>query len=689
MNNIIDLSRFQKYSTTRIQELTHPGSIQAFSQIDWSKYSEEIYHSLIEFYASLKEECDRSGPDNPVAVVDFRWDDAGSETGVLADYDCASSLSSAFSYGPTDPRILIDFSDFITHEIGEEPGTFRDALGDDYDILVQLFSKFTIEVILQTAGIPDFAALAETIQVIMAYTYFHDETAALFYKSSEPHISLFDENGAERTLYPTLEDRLNRAFEDGDIDEIIKVVPKAISGSLALESLVKISHYILAFIKSPGSDNTNVFRLLQALEPVAGTLMIFKKDYESILVNALCVHNSSSGYINFIEKKLLPEPMEDPTLALNLSCAFSVLNDKVTMLKYMTLALELGKDRESFETDSDFDRFRKDEDFISTLNTISISSETLSKELPGLVDMGKFDEAKELIERGADINVETDDLYGTVAAGCISSSKKGKLEFLRYAIEKGLVLKVDDLRRAISNKNCEIISLILESIKIEELSETEKCRILETLSDDGDSAVLELLVKNGFDVTITSKIGDTALHFCRHNRDMAFIDRLLELGVDPKSASEYGTTPLHSAASADNTGLIRKLAEAGADVNAVDNQGNLPLNDAFFNDNEKAAACFLELGINTGIKDNQGKSVLHQCVESGAKSCFPLLIDSGIDLNSQDNQGQTALHIAAEYGLVQMMKMLLEAGADKEIRDRDNNRALDLAEKKQVKMLLE
>ncbi len=65
MNINIDLSRFLKYCHTRIQELTHPGCSEAFSRIDWSKYSEEIVQSLREFYADIKKRCEGHNHDLP------------------------------------------------------------------------------------------------------------------------------------------------------------------------------------------------------------------------------------------------------------------------------------------------------------------------------------------------------------------------------------------------------------------------------------------------------------------------------------------------------------------------------------------------------------------------------------------------------------------------------------------------
>ncbi|AVV79000.1 TPR end-of-group domain-containing protein [Leptospira santarosai] len=63
-------------------------------------------------------------------------------------------------------------------------------------------------------------------------------------------------------------------------------------------------------------------------------------------------------------KKLTPETITGNLLAFNIACLHSLRGNKQEMLKYIKLAIDLGKDKSNFRREQDFKKYWKDPDFL-------------------------------------------------------------------------------------------------------------------------------------------------------------------------------------------------------------------------------------------------------------------------------------------------------------------------------------
>ncbi|EKP20660.1 hypothetical protein LEP1GSC173_2209 [Leptospira interrogans str. HAI1594] len=61
---------------------------------------------------------------------------------------------------------------------------------------------------------------------------------------------------------------------------------------------------------------------------------------------------------------MIPNDVTDPRLYFNLACLYAIQRDKKEMLHNVAIALRLRQSPKDFLTDSDFDGFKKDPDFI-------------------------------------------------------------------------------------------------------------------------------------------------------------------------------------------------------------------------------------------------------------------------------------------------------------------------------------
>ncbi len=139
--------------------------------------------------------------------------------------------------------------------------------------------------------------------------------------------------------------------------------------------------------------------------------------------------------------------------------------------------------------------------------------------------------------------------------------------------------------------------------------------------------------------------------------------RLLQiLSHDPSQAnalSEDGFTPLHLAVFGKQEDAARILAEHGADLNKV---------------SAGPIAQVPPLGTAAFVRSS---------------SLARVLLDVGADVNVRGAGGFTALHTAAQNGDEDLVRLLLDYGADPNATMDDGTRPSDLAERENVRALLE
>ncbi|MCZ8215605.1 MAG: hypothetical protein O9262_05155, partial [Cyclobacteriaceae bacterium] len=65
--------------------------------------------------------------------------------------------------------------------------------------------------------------------------------------------------------------------------------------------------------------------------------------------------------------QLIPENITDNNLAYNLACFHSLKRDKEETLRYIKLAIVLGKNKDQFIVDTDFENYKNDPEFLAAL----------------------------------------------------------------------------------------------------------------------------------------------------------------------------------------------------------------------------------------------------------------------------------------------------------------------------------
>jgi len=332
-----------------------------------------------------------------------------------------------------------------------------------------------------------------------------------------------------------------------------------------------------------------------------------------------------------------------------------------------------------------------------------------------------------LLALGADVNAKDPDGAGVLAYALPHP------EVLKLLLQagadpnqrgrSGLPLVEEALRQ----KNLEALRLLLEA-GARVRSPDEKKSLLHVAAEIGDEAIVDYLIRRGFDPDAPDASGRTPLHYAAEEGHVAVIKRLLETGrVDLNARDAEGRTPLMLAARRGKAGVVLLLLSRGADPAIVDRQGKKALdyargeakdallypfhyavakgdigavmrlykaNPALATARDDQGRTPVELAVKydrtrvlrflvgkkVSIKPEEGgPDLLRFAVENKSAEVIPLLVRMGYDPNRRYEGGKTLLHLAAERGNKEAIRALIQAGAQVDARDEKGRTPLHLA----------
>lgn len=196
--------------------------------------------------------------------------------------------------------------------------------------------------------------------------------------------------------------------------------------------------------------------------------------------------------------------------------------------------------------------------------------------------------------------------------------------------------------------------------------------------------VIILTLKAGADVDSKTDSGLTPLQIAVRMNLFENTQTLLGNGANPNAQCLDTRNPLHTAASVGNVPLIRELLENRADPNIADGSGHNALHWISYNTcYPEIINLLLDRELDPNLQKNNGYTALHLAIEYSETQTPQILLDSSTtDVNVTNNDGKTALHIAAEGSIedsLAKISLLSQKGADVYIKDINGKTALDLA----------
>ena len=213
-----------------------------------------------------------------------------------------------------------------------------------------------------------------------------------------------------------------------------------------------------------------------------------------------------------------------------------------------------------------------------------------------------------------------------------------------------------------------------------------------------DINAVQLLIKQGADVSGAAADGATALHWAAYYDDVALVDLLIRAGAKTRVANDLGVTPLVLAAENSSAPVAERLLTAGADANA--GPAETPLMVAARVGSADVVKLLITHGANVNAKEpSRDQTALMWAASQNHPAVVQALLQAGADVNARTKapprqkvsltagrdrpnftqNGLTPLLFAARSGDVESAQLLLAAGANANDKTADDLSALVLA----------
>ena len=296
---------------------------------------------------------------------------------------------------------------------------------------------------------------------------------------------------------------------------------------------------------------------------------------------------------------------------------------------------------------------------------------------------GDTEICKTLIERGADVNLHSDDNV----TGLIAASLKGHLDIVKLLLEKGAevdhkgTLGLTSLYCASQRGNYEIVKLLLDTGAVVDLSGDDGATPLSTASEKGHVDVVKLLLEKGAKVDSKNNKGSTPLILASLNGHTEVANLLLKNEATIELKSNDGGTALFYASQLGHTEVVKLLLDNGVEMDDI--------NSSLIIASEKGHIQTVSLLLDKGAKiDSQlnGWTSLILASQNGHVDVVKLLLDNGAKVDLPYTGGWTALMAASQSGHTEVIKQLLDNGANPNLKYKEKT-ALDYAKNDKIKSL--
>ena len=300
---------------------------------------------------------------------------------------------------------------------------------------------------------------------------------------------------------------------------------------------------------------------------------------------------------------------------------------------------------------------------ISHGQTASDSAEMpMQKHLCKVIMLNQVDVVKELLNRGANVNVVINEDGETplfIASRCDDTFISRQIVF---------PISWHTNKEVFGCGSASVRLLLLHGADPNKQNKVGRTPLHEA-AFNGCTKVAGLLLDHCADLNSIDKCGNTTLSLaCDHNYS-DFAGMLCMRGADVQTTLAW--TPLHSACYNDTQDWLRVvelLLDNGADPNCVTDMGDTALLLACSGRNANAdiVAALLKHGgdVTVGRADKEGLTPLHEAARCGSIKVIKLLLELKADPNARSSSMRTPLWFATDNGQREVVQLLANEGVD-------------------------
>ena len=354
------------------------------------------------------------------------------------------------------------------------------------------------------------------------------------------------------------------------------------------------------------------------------------------------------------------------------------------------------------------------------INASDVQGRTL---LYRAVEAGDYSRVRELIEKGAALNLHNKDGHTPLHAAV----KNNDLKMVNLLLDRGmnvnggrsqkvttplmLAVKKDidvEIFKALLKKRPNLLARdrygktlphhwaeggdsyrfkLLQKMGVDFKSKTTKGAHMPVhlAARAGNLSAIECLESYGVDLLSKNEAFETALHIAAEMGHLEMLEVLIR-GVlkrkenDPLKTLEEGKTPLMAAAQSGCFKAVERLIETGFNPNEKDHAGHIALHYAVRGEHEKIVKYLVRNGADVKgfhISSRSGDDLLHTAAQSGHIGIISFLVMAGAEIDKKNGLYVTPLVIAVNTANTDAVKAILSSGANPDYADMYGNRAID------------
>ncbi len=190
------------------------------------------------------------------------------------------------------------------------------------------------------------------------------------------------------------------------------------------------------------------------------------------------------------------------------------------------------------------------------------------------------------------------------------------------------------------------------------------CTALHTACLEGQSEIVDTLIRNGADTLAQTLAGSAPVHMACHEGYAEIVKQLIEADTSCLNLTDKkGMYAIHQAACGGHLNVVELLLDAGATLHVYDSFGDVPLHYACYNstNNMQLIEKLLELDPDSIDRTGEcGMTPLHVACEEEVVPAVELLLSHGASIDATDDDGWNGLHYACASGNVQLLELLLQ-----------------------------
>ncbi len=282
------------------------------------------------------------------------------------------------------------------------------------------------------------------------------------------------------------------------------------------------------------------------------------------------------------------------------------------------------------------------------------------------VKEGKLSTVKLFLDAGTNPNTQ----YGGQESVLMIAAKNGKYDIAKLLISKGADV---NMKERDNGKTALMYATTNDSIGAENYDKST-----------GYAEIVKLLIANGAEVNEKDYDGHTALILAGNNESPEVCKLLIANGAEVNAKTGWNWTALMNASFKGNLKTAKLLIESGATMNIntkpfhpsngiqiyhqIDD-GKSPLMYAIENKHLDLAKLLIEKGCDVSSKDRYNQTALILMVQPDSQpddqkiNIVKLLISKGADINAKSKNGDTALKAALRYKFTKIAQILKDSGA--------------------------